>query len=135
VHARLWAHLPFAARHGSGYPWRTRTSFSEIITPQFGAGACTPRPRKEIAARSTIAQPNMMVAWATIRGIMFGTMCRRQMDGPDAPLHQYQRRHQAWVAVGSCTEMCQRPSKIPPARSRLHSAPWPVGTRAITGYR
>ena len=63
------------------------TSFSEIITPQLGAGGCTPRPRNEIAARSTMAQPNMIVAWATISGIMFGTMCRRQMDGAGGALH------------------------------------------------
>ena len=32
-----------------------------------------------------MAQPNMMVAWATISGSMFGTMCRRQIAVADEP--------------------------------------------------
>src|SRR6185437_14961282 len=77
-------HKP-ATSDGRGYPCWMPGWFSEIITPQFGAGGCTPRPRKEIAARSTIAQPNRIVAWATISGSMLGTMCRRQMAVPLAP--------------------------------------------------
>ena len=60
-------------------PARRRPGPPDTISPQSVPGGCTPSPMNEIAARSTMAYPNTIVAWATIIGSTFGTRWRTQM--------------------------------------------------------
>src|SRR5262249_13801229 len=55
-----------AARDSYGYPLSSAESPSDTIRPHSAVGGWTPSPMNEIAARSSSAYPNVMVAWAMI---------------------------------------------------------------------